>query len=405
MTSAVAAPREGLRVARVRVLPVTLPIRHPLRYTQGQVREFQRIIVELSTDDGLVGYGECRGDALRHTMLTGLAESLVGMDPYQLEPLRWRVAPQGLVELFSGTVAVQAYSAIEMACLDLIGKATGRGVSDLLGGRVRDEIDIAGYLYYFGDAGAGAPAEEELLGFAAETVARHGFRTLKYKCGVWDPGTEIATLRRLRENFGGHALRIDPNGAWGMATGARFLAAAREAGVQYCEDPGATLAKNARIREFGIGVPLASNQAVASLESLALDQAFGAIDIPLIDVNWYGGLRASVLAARMAELLGRDVGIHSSMESVISQAAQLHLAACIPNLPYASDSHYLYLESDLGRDGPIPITAGRMAVPAGPGLGVEVDSEALERHHQLWQETGFLSWDNPGGRAVTLPRW
>jgi glucarate dehydratase len=404
MTEPLAVPEARLRVARVRVLPLSIPISHPLRYTQGQVGEFQRIVVELTTTDGLTGHGECRGDALRHTLLAGLADSLVGMDPYQLEALRWRIAPQGLVELFSGSAAVQAYSAIEMACLDLIGKATGRPVSDLLGGRVRESVDMAGYLYYHGGA-APAEAEDVLLAAAESAVARYGFATLKYKCGVHDPRTETGTLYRLREAFGGHALRIDPNGAWGIGTSARFLAAAREVGVEFCEDPAATLAKNARIRELGIGVPLASNQAVASAESMGIDQAFGAIDVPLIDLNWYGGFRSSVAAARMAELLGRDVGIHSSMETAISQAAQLHLAACVPNLPYASDSHYLYLEADVGADGPLRIAGGRMAVPTGPGLGVEVDPAALESLHQRWRDKGFLSWNPPDGQPVVLPRW
>jgi glucarate dehydratase len=138
---------------------------------------------------------------------------------------------------------------------------------------------------------------------------------------------------------------------------------------------------------------------------MALDQAFGAIDVPLIDLNWYGGFRASLSAGRMAELLGRDVGVHSSMESAISQSAQLQMAACLPNLPYACDSHYLYLQDDVLTGGPLPITGGRMQVPTGPGLGVEVDTGRLERLHKRWQDTGFLSWDAPGGRPVLLPRW
>ncbi|MCI2422333.1 hypothetical protein MOQ72_33390 [Saccharopolyspora sp. K220] len=391
-----------LRIDRVRVLPLTLPISNSLRYTQGQVRAFQRIIIELSTADGLVGYGECRGDQLRYTLLAGVAPSLIGMDPYQLEVLRWRMAPQGLVELFSGTVAVQSYSAIEMACLDLIGKATGRPVADLLGGRVRDEIDIAGYLYYFGETPE-QDTEDSLLASAHDVVDRYGFATLKYKCGVLDPDRELRALHRLRSEFPDHRLRIDPNGGWGVSTGARFLSICRDLGVEFVEDPGATLAKNARIRQLSPGVPLASNQAVASLETMALDQAFGAIDIPLIDLNWYGGFRASMIAGRMAELLGRDVGIHSSMETAISQSAQLQLAACLPNLPYASDSHYLYLQADVGER--LPITGGRMRVPTGPGLGVTVDPDQLESCHQRWQETGFLSWDNPGEPPATLPRW
>jgi glucarate dehydratase len=391
-----------LRIDRVRVLPLTLPIDGPLRYTQGQVEAFQRIVVELSTADGLVGYGECRGDRLRHTLLSDLAPSLVGTDPYQLEALRWRVAPQGLVELFSGTVAVQAYSAIEMACLDLVGKATGRPVTDLLGGAVREDVEIAGYLYYMG----GVPedeAEDRLLAAAHGVVDRYGFHTLKYKCGVMDPEIEIRTLSRLREEFPDHRLRIDPNGAWGVSTSVRVLSAAREIGIEYAEDPATTLAKISRIRELVPGVALASNQAVASLETMALDQAFGAIDVPLIDLNWYGGFRAALTAGRMAELVGRDVGVHSSMETAISQSAQLQMAACLPNLPYASDSHYLYLRADVGGD-PLPIVDGRMRVPATPGLGVEVDPAELTRLHEIWQDSGFLSWDAPG-RPVVLPRW
>ncbi|MDT7723762.1 MAG: glucarate dehydratase [Actinomycetota bacterium] len=394
----------GLRIDRVRVLPLTMPIANPLRYTQGRVGAFQRIIVELSTTDGLIGYGECRGDLLRYTLLSELAESLVGTDPYQLETLRWRMAPQGLVELFSGTVAVQAYSAIEMACLDLIGKSTGRPVTDLFGGRVRDEIDIAGYLYYFGGTPDGE-AEDRLLASAHEVVNRYGFTTLKYKCGVLEPEAEIRTLARLREEFPDCRLRIDPNGAWGIGTSVRVLAAAREIGIEYAEDPAANLAKIARIRELTPGVALASNQAVASPETMALDQAFGAIDVPLIDLNWYGGFRAALSAGRMAELLGRDVGVHSSMESAISQSAQLQMAACLANLPYASDSHYLYLQDDVLTGDPLPITGGRMQVPTGPGLGVEVDTGRLERLHKRWQDTGFLSWDEPGGHPVLLPRW
>ncbi|OLT09230.1 hypothetical protein BJF90_44535 [Pseudonocardia sp. CNS-004] len=154
-----------LRVDRVRVLPLTLPIDGPLRYTQGQVGAFQRIVVELTSSDGHVGYGECRGDRLRHTLLSDLAPGLVGLDPYKLESLRWRIAPQGLVELFSGTVAVQAYSAIEVACLDLIGKATSRPVTDLLGGGVREDVEIAGYLYYVGGV-SDDEAEDRLLASA-----------------------------------------------------------------------------------------------------------------------------------------------------------------------------------------------------------------------------------------------
>jgi len=395
-------PLDGFQIDRVRVLPLTLPICNSILYTQGRISSFQRIIVELTTTSGITGWGECRGDALRYTFLRDLAPTLVGVDPYQLEALRWRIAPEGLVELFAGTVAVQCYSAIEMACLDLVGKKTGRPIADLFGGRVRDEVDIAGYLYYSGEFGSPS-AEADLLTWAHQMIERYRFTTLKYKCGVHAPDEEMATLLRLRQEFPDHRLRIDPNGAWGISISARMLTAAHEADVEYVEDPASTPAKNARIREMSLGIALASNQSVSSVETMAADQAFGAIDIPLIDLNWYGGFRGSTLAARMAGLLGRDVGIHSSMETAISQSAQLQLASCVANLPYACDSHYPYLDADVGPS--LAIEDGRMRVPTAPGLGVEVDVGALERLHERWQESGFLSWGIPGGRVPMLPRW
>lgn len=395
---------QTLRVARVRVLPITLDIQQSLRFTQGTVRAFQRIVVELTSEDGFVGYGECRGDSLIYAALTGMADSVVGMDPFQLEQLRWRIAPQGLVELFSGTIAVQCYSAFEVACLDLIGKTIGRSVSDLLGGQLRQHIDTAGYLYYSG-ASADSEAQNDIVALAHNIVDKYGFTTLKYKCGVFEPDVEIATLRRLRSEFPGHRLRIDPNGSWGISTSVRFLHVARELDVEFIEDPAPTLTKNSRIRELNPGVALASNQAVASLDTIALNQEIGAIDIALIDLNWYGGLRAGVLAGRMSELLGRDVGIHSSHETGISQAAQLHMAACIANLPYAADSHHFYLDEDVVDGDQFSPVEGKMVVPVGPGLGIDVDIDNLERLHARWRKIGFMSWDNDDKEPVVLPRW
>ena len=107
----------------------------------------------------------------------------------------------------------------------------------------------------------------------------------------------------------------------------------------------------------------------------------------------------------MAELVGRDVNIHSSHETAISQAAQLHVAACIANMPYAADTHYGYLVDDVIAGAPLPAADGAMPVPGGPGLGVDVDPQELDRLHARWQELGFLSWNEDDGEPVVLPRW
>ncbi len=396
-----------MQIKNVRIIPLTLPIHSTIEYAQGKIRFFQRIILEIITDDGIVGYGECRGDALRYTAFNSISQMLIGQDPYHLERLRWIIAPQGLVDLFQGSIAAHIYSAVEMACLDIIGKSTGRSVSDLLGGRLRDDIEIAGYLYYTSgsESKTHISSPDSLVESTEALVAEYGFTTLKYKCGVKPPDEEVITMQRLRQKFPEAKLRLDPNGAWGISTSVKVLSAAREVGLEFLEDPVPAFPKMARIHAMNLGTPLASNQSVASLETIALNEAYSAVDIPLLDVNWYGGLRAAVVAGRMAELMGLDVGIHSSMEAAVSQAAQLHLAACIPNLVYASDTHYIYLNDDIRQEGKFTIQAGKMAVPAGPGLGIEIDQAKLNYYHQLWQSTGFVNWCADSKYPIMLPRW
>jgi glucarate dehydratase len=361
----------------------------------------------LTTEDGIVGYGECRGDALRYTSFQQMQDLLKGFDPYALERLRWIIAPQGLVELFQGSIASHVYSALEMACLDIIGKSTGKSVGDILGGRLRDEVDIAGYLYYTskGSEIGEISSSESMIEFAKELTKQYGFKTLKYKCGVKTPNEEIETTRKLRLAFPDLKLRLDPNGGWGISTSVKFLSSIREYDIEYLEDPVAAFPKLSRIHAMNLGIPLASNQAVASLETIALNEFMKAVDIPLIDVNWYGGMRASITAARMAELIGLDVGIHSSMETAISQSAQLQVASCLPNMVHASVTHYIYLKVVIGRGGKIKIANGQMTVPTGPGLGREIDDEKLAHYHQLWESTGFISWSPESRSPVTLPKY
>jgi glucarate dehydratase len=244
-----------------------------------------------------------------------------------------------------------------------------------------------------------------MLEAAQELAGQYGFTTWKYKCGVKPPMEEVATAGLLRKEFPDDKIRMDPNGSWGISTSVQVLHAVRDICLEFLEDPVPAFPKLARVHAMNLGTPLASNQAVASLETIALNEALNAVDIPLLDVNWYGGIRACMTAGRMAELIGLDVGVHSSMECAISQAAQLHLAACLANLVYASDTHYIYLKDDIGEGGKLPIRDGKMTVPPGPGLGIKIDQDKLNHYHRLWEESGFFNWGSDAGFPVTLPRW
>ena len=124
-----------MKIVDVRWTPAFIPIEAPLRYAFGSHPGFSRIIVEVITDEGLVGLGECYGGASREGQLAEMRPLLLGEDPFQLERIRWKLAAPTSLKLFGH---VLGFAAIEFALLDIQGKALNRPVCDLIGGRLRD---------------------------------------------------------------------------------------------------------------------------------------------------------------------------------------------------------------------------------------------------------------------------
>ncbi len=190
-----------MRITDVRWTPAYIPIEAPLRYAFGSHPGFSRVIVEVITDEGLIGLGECYGGPSREGQLAEMRPQLIGEDPFQLERIRWKLAAPTALKLFGH---VLGFAALEFACLDIQGQALGRPVCELLGGRLRNEIPFAGYLFYryANEEKRGEIRNaEEMVGFARELVQKHGFETLKYKNGVLPPDEEIETFVALRKAF------------------------------------------------------------------------------------------------------------------------------------------------------------------------------------------------------------
>jgi glucarate dehydratase len=219
----------------------------PLRSSYGLHAPWAlRTIVELQTDDGIRGVSETYGGEAPRAALEAVREHVMGMDPFRLAEL-WEVI-NGRDNAERSNVAVpggrsqawlvpgenpldqnaRTFAAIEIACLDIIGKAAGRPVCDLLGGRVRNAVSFSAYLFYKHGGGGGGNYSDEygevlspeaLVSECHQMVNQYGFREIKLKGGVLDPEIEIESIRALRREFGpGVPLRIDPNCAWSVET-------------------------------------------------------------------------------------------------------------------------------------------------------------------------------------------
>lgn len=326
----------------------------------------------------------------------------------QLERIRWKLAAPAALKLFGN---VLGYAGIEFALLDIQGQALNKPVCDLIGGRIRDEVPFSAYLFYrYPNARREGEVANtaQMVDFARELARNYGFTTLKYKNGVLPPEEEIETFQALRAAFPKHKIRLDPNAAWSVTTAVRVARKLHDYDVEYLEDPVWGMRAMKRVNAKAPWVTLASNMSVFAFDDLEPAAFADVLDVVLLDVHWYGGISRARVAGQVCETLGLDVGIHSGAEFGVSQAATLHLAAALPNLTVAPDSHYHHLTDDIIEGGKLSYREGKMAVPLGPGLGVKLDRDKLARYAEMSRTQQMGSWiEDPKrpGIVTHQPKW
>ena len=417
------------RISRVVVTPVAFTD-PPLLNVVGVHQPWAlRAIVEVHTDDGLLGLGETYADETHLARLEAVAAELGGHDPYDLHGLRRTVTrvlaagDGGAGASFGGMLDVDSavdtvHSPFEVACLDVQGRRAGVPVSSLLGGAVRDRVPFSGYLFYKWAGHPGQTDDEwgealtppQLVEQARRMVDGWGFGSLKLKGGVFRPDVECDAIEALRDAFPDLPLRLDPNGAWTPETS--VAVADRLAGVvEYLEDPTPGIPGMAAVAAR-TDVPLATNMCVIAMEHLPPAIATDAVQVVLSDHHLWGGLVKSRLLAGIAETWGLGLSMHSNSHLGVSLAAMTHLAAATPNLTYACDTHYPWKTQDVITPGVLGFEGGSVAVPTTPGLGVTLDRDALGELHEQYlacgvrrrEDTVYMRSIEPGFSPNTA-RW
>ena len=225
-------------------------------------------------------------------------------------------------------------------------------------------------------------------------VGRFGFKSIKLKGGVFPPREEIAAIRSLREAFPSHPLRLDPNAAWKVSTSID-VAQALAGVLEYLEDPTPGIAGMAEVAGRS-PMPLATNMCVVSWEDLPEAIQRGAVKVLLSDHHFWGGLRLSQSLSTLCQAFGLEMSMHSNTHLGISLAAMAHLGAATPYMSHSLDTHYPWLEEDVVLGGKLAFVDGAVSVPAGPGLGVELDGDVLARMHSAYVSCGLARRDDTG---------
>src|SRR4051794_29500054 len=384
-----------MRIAEVHVHKIAIAD-PPLRSSYGLHQPYAlRTILELKSEDGVIGIAETYGGEAPAAALEELRPRLVGADPFRLTGMLMpMVTGAGSGDARSQTMLVpgenpldataRTYSAIETACLDLIGKSLNVPLCDLLGTRVRDAVPFSAYPFYkhAGGGGEGDDCREDEYGEALspegmvaqvrQMIAQYGFKDIKFKAGVLEPDVEIETVRQMRAEFG-LPVRMDPNCAWSVETSIRV---GRELHVElgaatggYLEDPTATIEGMAAVRRAllkeGFDVPLASNVAVTCFADLPPATAQNAVQIVLCDHHYWGGMRQVQHLAKICATWGLGLSMHSNSHLGISLMAMAHVAAATPHLSYACDTHYPWSQAkdEVVEGGRIKFHEGSVRIP------------------------------------------
>jgi glucarate dehydratase len=403
-----------MKITDITITPVAF--RDPPLLNSAGVHEpwALRSIIEVHTDEGLTGLGESYGDTAHLARLNQVAPTLIGLDVHQLNVMHARTAEalggkseedkHGLTGKITVESAVdRTYSPFEVATWDIRGQALGRPVSDLLGGAVRSAVPYSAYLFYKWAGHPNAEADEwgeaidpaGIVAQARKMIAEYGFGSIKLKGGVFPPEEEIAAIHALREAFPDHPLRLDPNAAWSPETSLR-VAAELDGVVEYLEDPTPEIAGMAEVAAKA-PMPLATNMCVVAFEHITPSVAVNAVQVILSDHHYWGGLSRSRNLASICETFGIGLSMHSNSHLGISLAAMTHLAAATPNLNYACDTHYPWnAADDVVKPGALTFVDGAVPVPTTPGLGVELDRDALARLAENYRTCGIVQRDDTG---------
>ncbi|HEX2133901.1 MAG TPA: enolase C-terminal domain-like protein [Actinophytocola sp.] len=424
-------------IARVEAVPVAGHDSMLLNLSGAHGPFFTRTIAIVTDSEGRTGVGEVPGgEAVRRTVADA-AELLVGQPVAHYGRLLRAVATAFAdrdaagrgTQTFDQRTTVHAVTALESCLLDLLGQHLGVPVAELLGeGRQRDAVPVLGYLFYVGDRRATdlpyvaehagddwerlrrEPALDPgaVVALAEAARARYGFADFKLKGGVLPGEQEVEAVRALAARFPDARITLDPNGAWPLADAIALCRDLRGV-LAYAEDPvGAegTFSGRETMAEFrrATGLATATNMIATDWRQLAHAVRANAVDIPLADPHFWT-MRGSVRVAQLCAEFGLTWGSHSNNHFDVSLAMVTHVGAAAPGPITALDTHWIWQDGQALTRRPPRIEGGAVAVPDGPGLGVELDPDALAAAHELYREHGLGARDDAVAMRYLVPGW
>ncbi|MBI1170842.1 chloromuconate cycloisomerase [bacterium] len=371
-----------MKIRSISATPVNIPLRAPYRFSYGSTASLTKTMVEVLTEDGVVGLGEC-ADGDRAAEVVAAGQRLIGLDLRAITTARNLIVP-GMAYTPWGNVAAarRVFGGIEMAMWDARGKTEGVPLTLLLGGAVRDQIALTEYFSYRlpgVDPGESSPVE--IARYCAAMVEAHGSPIFEGKVATVALSEEVTMLREIRAAIGHRDLRIDANGGYTLPIARRALRAFSPFDVSWFEEPCESYEEMAALRRH-TDISFSSHRI-----DLSKAVALGAPDAIVTNLNELGGIAATVDFIKAADGFNLGFRFHSG-ETGVASAAYLQVSAAVEAVRDASQTLLRWYGDDVIEGGPLVPKAGVVKLPDGPGLGVTLDRTALARCHQRYLDEG-----------------
>jgi muconate cycloisomerase len=366
-----------MQITEIRTTPLKIPYQTPYHWAQGTVDGAVVILVEVHSDDGVVGYGECIGTPSAIAIqehLRLIADYCIGRDPFENTRLMrecYHALFQAFATCSSPRYAGQVFAGIEMALWDLMGKACDRPVYQLLGGSLHDDIQYFGFPQ-------GETAEE--IAAHGKKLSDDGCEVIYVKVGRGD-ALDLAIVQQTRDAIGpGRRLRIDPNEKWNPLVAKRMIQKLAKFDIEFVEQPTdcESLSALAQVRASS-PVGIAADQLVFTPQDAFNVCREKAADLIVLGLHETGGISRFIQTAHVAETAGINICIHGLYETGITTCAANQAAATISNLDDGNQYMNHLLAWDIINSPDLSLHNGRLSILNGPGLGFTLDQDAIAR--------------------------
>ena len=372
-----------MKIRSIRATPVNIPLRAPYRFGYGSTGSLTKTVIELMTEDGVRGLGEC-ADGDRAADVACMAERLIGRDIRDIGPAARACVPGMAYTPWDNVTAHRrVFAGIEMAMWDARARTEGQPLHRLLGGAVRHEIALTEYFSYRlpGDEEPGEANPADIARFCARMIEDHDARIFEGKVGTVGFDEELRMVAEVRAAIGARPLQLDANGIWTLPTARHALRKLMQFEISWFEEPCETYEEMAALRQH---FDCAFSTHVVDLAKAA---RLGCPDAIVTNINELGGIRGALDFVAACAAMGVGFRFHSG-ETGISTAAYLHLSAALEHVRGASQTLLRWYADDVIEGGPFVPKSGVLRVPQGPGLGVTLDPIALRRCHERYLAEG-----------------